>query len=120
MGARSFASILNGKIGSQKEVLAGTITKSITLENSDLLELSDISNVVLAKASDNDQTLHSANELEDEEGEVNAYWAPNIESKEDKSTTNSLERKDDEGPSLDGGSEHEEPLDVDNCDSDAS
>nr|GEU87496.1 hypothetical protein CTI12_AA053730 [Tanacetum cinerariifolium] len=53
-------------------------------------------------------------------GEVNAYWAPNIESKEDKSTTNSLERKDDEGPSLDGGSKHEEPLDVDNCDSDAS
>nr|GFC90531.1 hypothetical protein CTI12_AA053730 [Tanacetum cinerariifolium] len=31
--------------------------------------------------------------------------------------TNSLERKDDEGPSLDGGQEHEEPLDVDNCDS---
>ncbi|GJY79820.1 zinc finger CCCH domain-containing protein 19 [Tanacetum coccineum] len=28
-----------------------------------------------------------------------------------------FERKDDEGPSLDGGSEHEEPLDVDNCDS---
>ncbi|PWA95044.1 hypothetical protein CTI12_AA053730 [Artemisia annua] len=38
----------------------------------------------------------------------------------DKSMTNSLERKDDEGPSLDGGSEHEEPLDVDNCDSDSS
>nr|GEY98471.1 hypothetical protein [Tanacetum cinerariifolium] len=35
----------------------------------------------------------------------------------DKSMTDSLERKDDEGPSLDGGSEHEEPLDVDNCDS---
>nr|GFA26196.1 RNA-directed DNA polymerase, eukaryota [Tanacetum cinerariifolium] len=250
MGARSFASILSGKIGGQKEVLAGTITKSITLENSDLLELSDISNVVLAKvkdvhliinihsvlkkqgfsdlkcrymgdygfglnsmmmnqglplkawtvnafkrvagnlgeaifvdddaekniatgrvciktkikthildsclvsikgvnyhmrvhefanwvpkfdlsdnisqhdhvseASDNDQNLHSTNELEDEEGEVNAYWAPNIESKEDKSTTNSLERKNDEGPSLDGGSKHKEPLDVDNCDSDAS
>ncbi|GJV75390.1 hypothetical protein Tco_1506974 [Tanacetum coccineum] len=31
--------------------------------------------------------------------------------------TDSLERKDDVGPSLDGGSEHEEPLDVDNCDS---
>ncbi|GKC94478.1 zinc finger CCCH domain-containing protein 19 [Tanacetum coccineum] len=31
--------------------------------------------------------------------------------------TDSLERKDDEGPSLDGGSEHVEPLDVDNCDS---
>ncbi|GJU97288.1 RNA-directed DNA polymerase, eukaryota [Tanacetum coccineum] len=46
-----------------------------------------------------------------------AYWAPNIESTEDKSMTDSLERKDDEGPSLDGGSEHEEPLDVDNCDS---
>nr|GFA82383.1 zinc finger CCCH domain-containing protein 19 [Tanacetum cinerariifolium] len=46
--------------------------------------------------------------------------APNIESKKDKSTTNSLKRKDVEGPSLDGGSEHEEPLDVDNYDSDAS
>ncbi|GKA68099.1 hypothetical protein Tco_0768016 [Tanacetum coccineum] len=46
-----------------------------------------------------------------------AYWVPNIESMEDKSTTDSLERKNDEGPSLDGGSEHEEPLDVDNCDS---
>nr|GFB06069.1 RNA-directed DNA polymerase, eukaryota [Tanacetum cinerariifolium] len=42
-----------------------------------------------------------------------AYWAPNIESTEDKSMNNSLERKDDEGPSLDGGQEHEEPLDVD-------
>nr|GEX85302.1 hypothetical protein [Tanacetum cinerariifolium] len=62
----------------------------------------------------------SNHDIGDEEGEVNAYWAPNIESKEDKSTTNSLERKDDESPSLDGGSEHEEPLDVDNCDSDAS
>nr|GEV99967.1 reverse transcriptase domain-containing protein [Tanacetum cinerariifolium] len=74
----------------------------------------------VSEALDNDQNLHSTNELEDEEGEVNAYWAPNIESKEDKSTTNSLKRKDDEGPSLDGGSEHEEPLDVDNCDADAS
>nr|GFC70634.1 5-oxoprolinase-like protein [Tanacetum cinerariifolium] len=46
-----------------------------------------------------------------------AYWASNIESTEDKSMIDSLERKDDEGPSLDGGSEHEEPLDVDNCDS---
>nr|GFA03968.1 hypothetical protein [Tanacetum cinerariifolium] len=46
-----------------------------------------------------------------------AYWPPNIESTEDKSMTDSLERKDDEGPSLDGGLEHEEPLDVDNCDS---
>nr|GEV02078.1 hypothetical protein CTI12_AA443780 [Tanacetum cinerariifolium] len=46
-----------------------------------------------------------------------AYWAPNNESTEDKSMTDSLERKDDEGPSLDGGPEHEEPLDVDNCDS---
>ncbi|GKB65989.1 RNA-directed DNA polymerase, eukaryota [Tanacetum coccineum] len=46
-----------------------------------------------------------------------AYWAPNIESTEDKSMTDSLERKDDEGPNLDGGSEHEEPLDVDNYDS---
>nr|GEW29600.1 DUF4283 domain protein [Tanacetum cinerariifolium] len=46
-----------------------------------------------------------------------SYWAPNIESTEDKSMTDSLERKDDEGPSLDGGPEHEEPLDVDNCDS---
>ncbi|GKA36541.1 hypothetical protein Tco_0723032 [Tanacetum coccineum] len=46
-----------------------------------------------------------------------AYWAPNIESMEDKSMTDSLERKDDEGPNLDGGSKHEEPLDVDNCDS---
>nr|GEY99823.1 serine/threonine-protein kinase HT1-like [Tanacetum cinerariifolium] len=46
------------------------------------------------------------------------YWAPNIESTEDKSMTDSLERKDDESPSLDGGPEHEEPLDVDNYDSD--
>nr|GEU38489.1 hypothetical protein [Tanacetum cinerariifolium] len=46
-----------------------------------------------------------------------AYWAPNIESTEDKSMTDSLERKDDEGPSLNGGPEHEEPLDVDNGDS---
>nr|GEZ65028.1 RNA-directed DNA polymerase, eukaryota [Tanacetum cinerariifolium] len=46
-----------------------------------------------------------------------AYWAPNIESAKDKSITHSLERKDDEGPSLDGGPEHKEPLDVDNCDS---
>nr|GFB50903.1 hypothetical protein [Tanacetum cinerariifolium] len=46
-----------------------------------------------------------------------AYWAPNIESTEDKSMIDSLERKDDEGPSLDGGPEHEEPLDVDNYDS---
>nr|GEY81939.1 hypothetical protein [Tanacetum cinerariifolium] len=46
-----------------------------------------------------------------------AYWAPNIESTEDKSMTDSLKRKDDEGPSLDGGLKHEEPLDVDNCDS---
>nr|GEU76601.1 hypothetical protein [Tanacetum cinerariifolium] len=45
------------------------------------------------------------------------YIAPNIESTEDKSMTDSLERKDDEGPSLDGGPKHEEPLDVDNCDS---
>ncbi|GKD55415.1 hypothetical protein Tco_1288802, partial [Tanacetum coccineum] len=49
-----------------------------------------------------------------------AYWAPNIESTEGKSMTDSLERKNDEGPSLDGGSEHEEPLDVDNCDSASS
>nr|GEU56807.1 hypothetical protein [Tanacetum cinerariifolium] len=34
-----------------------------------------------------------------------------------KSMTDSLKRKDDEDPSLDGGPEHEEPLDVDNCDS---
>nr|GEV79453.1 ribonuclease H-like domain-containing protein [Tanacetum cinerariifolium] len=46
-----------------------------------------------------------------------AYWTPNTKSTEDKSMTNSLERKDDEGPSLDGGRKHEEPLDVDNCDS---
>nr|GFD60116.1 hypothetical protein CTI12_AA509060 [Tanacetum cinerariifolium] len=46
-----------------------------------------------------------------------AYWAPNIESTEDKSMIDSLERKDDEGPSLEGGPEYEEPLDVDNCDS---
>nr|GEZ75374.1 hypothetical protein [Tanacetum cinerariifolium] len=46
-----------------------------------------------------------------------AYWVPNIESTEDKSITDSLKRKDDEGPSLDGGPEHEEPLDVDNFDS---
>nr|GEW39813.1 hypothetical protein CTI12_AA053730 [Tanacetum cinerariifolium] len=44
-----------------------------------------------------------------------AYWAPNIESTEDKSMTESLKRNDDEGPSLDGGPKHEEPLDVDNC-----
>nr|GEU84480.1 DNA topoisomerase 2 [Tanacetum cinerariifolium] len=78
-------------------------------------DLSDISqHYHVSEASDNDQNLHSTNELEDKEGEVNAYWAPNIESKEDKSMTNSLKRKDDEGPSLDGGSEHEEPLEVDN------
>nr|GEW89278.1 hypothetical protein CTI12_AA053730 [Tanacetum cinerariifolium] len=71
------------------------------------------------RSNHNDQNLHSTNELEDEEGEVNAYWAPNIESKKDKSTTNYVERKDDEVPSLDGGSEHEEPLDVDNGDFDA-
>nr|GEX55248.1 hypothetical protein [Tanacetum cinerariifolium] len=46
-----------------------------------------------------------------------AYWAPNIESKEYKSMTDSIERKDDEVPSLDGGPEHKEPLDVDNYDS---
>nr|GEW23772.1 hypothetical protein [Tanacetum cinerariifolium] len=46
-----------------------------------------------------------------------AYWAPNIESTRDKSMIDSLKRKDDEGPSLDGGPEHEEPLDVDNYDS---
>nr|GEY72331.1 hypothetical protein [Tanacetum cinerariifolium] len=48
------------------------------------------------------------------EGFVDAI---NIESTKDKSMTDSPERKDDEGPSLDGGPEHEEPLDVDNCDS---
>ncbi|GJS95967.1 RNA-directed DNA polymerase, eukaryota [Tanacetum coccineum] len=37
------------KRGTQKPVLAGPITKNITLENSDLLELSDTSSVVLAK-----------------------------------------------------------------------
>nr|GEU71831.1 5-oxoprolinase-like protein [Tanacetum cinerariifolium] len=46
-----------------------------------------------------------------------AYWAPNIESTEEKFMADSLERKNDEGPSLDGGPEHEEPLDVVNCDS---
>nr|GEU80493.1 hypothetical protein [Tanacetum cinerariifolium] len=46
-----------------------------------------------------------------------AYWAPNIESTEEKSMTDSLKRKDDKGPSSDGGPEHEEPLDDDNCDS---
>nr|GEZ69071.1 5-oxoprolinase-like protein [Tanacetum cinerariifolium] len=46
-----------------------------------------------------------------------AYWVPNIESTKDKSMIDSLERKDDGGPSLEGGLEHEEPLDVDNCDS---
>nr|GEX84006.1 5-oxoprolinase-like protein [Tanacetum cinerariifolium] len=46
-----------------------------------------------------------------------AYLAPTIESTEDKSIIDFLERKDDEVPSLDGGSEHEEPLDVDNYDS---
>ncbi|GKA53396.1 mitochondrial proton/calcium exchanger protein-like protein [Tanacetum coccineum] len=42
-GGRSYASVLNGKEGTQKPVLAGPITKNITLtlENSDLLELSD-------------------------------------------------------------------------------
>ncbi|GJU32443.1 hypothetical protein Tco_1176032 [Tanacetum coccineum] len=48
-GGRSYASVLNGKEGTQKPVLAGPITKNITLENSDLLELSDTSSVVLAK-----------------------------------------------------------------------
>nr|GEZ57916.1 hypothetical protein CTI12_AA053730 [Tanacetum cinerariifolium] len=47
----------------------------------------------------------------------NDFSDHNIESTEDKSMTDSLERKDDEGPSLDGGPEHKEPLDVDNCDS---
>nr|GEY56994.1 hypothetical protein [Tanacetum cinerariifolium] len=46
-----------------------------------------------------------------------AYWAPNIESMKDKSIIDSLERKDDEGPSLDGGPKYEEPLDFDNYDS---
>ncbi|GKB32952.1 ALP1-like protein [Tanacetum coccineum] len=46
-GGRSYASVLNGKEGTQKPVLAGPITKNITLENSDLLELSDTSSVVL-------------------------------------------------------------------------
>nr|GFA28193.1 hypothetical protein CTI12_AA053730 [Tanacetum cinerariifolium] len=64
MGARSFASILSGKIRSQKEVLAGTITKSITLENSDLLELSDISNVVLAKSSEMSSTSRLMREVD--------------------------------------------------------
>nr|GEV70911.1 RNA-directed DNA polymerase, eukaryota [Tanacetum cinerariifolium] len=45
-----------------------------------------------------------------------AYWAPNIESTEDKSMTNSLERKDDEGPSLEEGPKHE--VDVRGVDSD--
>ncbi|GJW95143.1 reverse transcriptase zinc-binding domain-containing protein [Tanacetum coccineum] len=48
-GGRSYASVLNGKEGTQKPVLAGPITKNITLENSDLLELSDTSSVILAK-----------------------------------------------------------------------
>ncbi|GJY00073.1 RNA-directed DNA polymerase, eukaryota [Tanacetum coccineum] len=52
MGGRSYASVLNGKEGTQKPVLAGPITKNITLENSDLLELSDTSSVVLAKVRD--------------------------------------------------------------------
>ncbi|GKE91462.1 hypothetical protein Tco_1572557, partial [Tanacetum coccineum] len=51
-GGRSYASVLNGKEGTQKPVLAGPITKNITLENSDLLELSDIASVVLAKIRD--------------------------------------------------------------------
>ncbi|GJR27799.1 RNA-directed DNA polymerase, eukaryota [Tanacetum coccineum] len=51
-GGRSYASVLNGKEGTQKPVLAGPITKNITLENSDLLELSDTSSVVLAKVRD--------------------------------------------------------------------
>ncbi|GJW89592.1 RNA-directed DNA polymerase, eukaryota [Tanacetum coccineum] len=52
-GGRSYASVLNGKEGTQKPVLAGPITKNITLENSDLLELSDTSSVVLAKIAGN-------------------------------------------------------------------
>ncbi|GJZ79505.1 hypothetical protein Tco_0644342 [Tanacetum coccineum] len=51
-GGRSYASVLNGKEGTQKPVLAGPITKNITLENSDLLELSDTSSVVLGKGKD--------------------------------------------------------------------
>ncbi|GJY86307.1 RNA-directed DNA polymerase, eukaryota [Tanacetum coccineum] len=51
-GGRSYASVLNGKEGTQKPVLAGPITKNITLENSDLLELSDTFNVVLGQSSD--------------------------------------------------------------------
>ena len=50
-----------------------------------------------------------------------AYWAPNIESNiestEVNSVTVSFERKDDEGPSLEGGLEHEVPLDGVSCDS---
>ncbi|GKC08021.1 RNA-directed DNA polymerase, eukaryota [Tanacetum coccineum] len=49
MEGRSFASVLNGKEGAQKTTSVGSITKRITLENSDLLELSDTSSIVLAK-----------------------------------------------------------------------
>nr|GEW42635.1 ARID DNA-binding domain-containing protein [Tanacetum cinerariifolium] len=51
------------------------------------------------------------------DGPLSHGKAPNIESTKDKSMIDSLERKDDKGPSLEGGPEHEEPLDVDNCDS---
>nr|GEU51381.1 katanin p80 WD40 repeat-containing subunit B1 homolog isoform X1 [Tanacetum cinerariifolium] len=51
------------------------------------------------------------------DGPLSHRKAPNIESTKDKSMTDSLEWKDDKGLSLDGGPEHEEPLDIDNCDS---
>ncbi|GJZ75704.1 RNA-directed DNA polymerase, eukaryota [Tanacetum coccineum] len=52
IGGRYFASILNGKDEINKTTTAGTTTKNITLGNSDLLDLSDTTNVVLAKVRD--------------------------------------------------------------------
>ncbi|GJY14585.1 hypothetical protein Tco_0385007 [Tanacetum coccineum] len=91
----AYFQLLKFHSGTQKPVLAGPITKNITLENSDLLELSDTSSVVLAKIAGNwgetvfvdedadeniangrerqgggnDQDIHSINESQ-EEGEI--------------------------------------------------
>ncbi|GKC71417.1 RNA-directed DNA polymerase, eukaryota, partial [Tanacetum coccineum] len=52
IGGRSFASVLNGEDKINKTTTAGTTTKNITLGNSDLLDLSDTTNVILAKVRD--------------------------------------------------------------------
>ncbi|GKA17574.1 RNA-directed DNA polymerase, eukaryota, reverse transcriptase zinc-binding domain protein [Tanacetum coccineum] len=102
MTGRSFASVLNGKDETQKTTSVGSITKCITLENSDLVELSDTSSIVLAKvkvrefanwvpdiasldnisqhtyesgATDNEHDIHDKSELQ-EEGEINDKEEP--------------------------------------------